>query len=124
MPEHLNQLLADTATALVRENFTGVRAPWWWERRMGGGIEICQELDPETMGHELSERTGRDPSEVRRAIEQDLGLEDTEPVVLTFEIAGETTTDEVARMLAERSSAPEGLAAGLYRRVEEAIRAG
>lgn len=124
MPEHLNQLLADTATALVQENFTGVRAPWWWERRMGGGIEICQELDPETMGRELSERTGRDPSEVRRAIEQDLGLEDAEPVVLTFEIAGETTTDEVARMLAERSSAPEGLAAGLYRRVEEAIRAG
>jgi hypothetical protein len=46
MPEHLNQLLADTATALVQENFTGVRAPWWWERRMGGGIEVCQELDP------------------------------------------------------------------------------
>ena len=124
MPEHLNQLLADTATALVRENFTGVRAPWWWERRMGGGIEVCQELDPETMGREISERTGRDPSEVRRAIEQELGLEDAEPVVLTFEIAGETTTDEVARMLAERSAAPEGLAAGLYRRVEEAVRAG
>ena len=124
MPEHLNQLLADTATALVRENFTGVRAPWWWERRMGGGIEICQELDPETMGRELSERAGRDPSEVRRAIEQELGLEDAEPVVLTFEIAGETTTEEVARMLAERSAAPEGLASGLYRRVEEAVRAG
>jgi len=25
----------------VRENFTGVRAEWWWERRMGGGIEVC-----------------------------------------------------------------------------------
>lgn len=124
MPEHLNQLLADTATALVRENFTGVRAPWWWERRMGGGIEVCQELDPETMGRELSEKTGREPSEVRRAIVRELGLEDAEPVVLTFEIAGETTTDEVARMLAERSAAPEGLAAGLYRRVEEAVRAG
>lgn len=124
MPEHLNQLLADTATALVRENFTGVSAPWWWERRMGGGIEVCQELDPETMGRELSEKTGRKPSEVRRAIVRELGLEDAEPVVLTFEIAGETTTDEVARMLAERSAAPEGLAAGLYRRVEEAVRAG
>ena len=121
MQEHLNQLLADTATALVRENFTGVRAPWWWERRMGGGIEVCQELDPETMGRELSEKTGRELSEVRRAIVRELGLEDAEPVVLTFEIAGETTTDEVARMLAERSAAPEGLAAGLYRRVEEAV---
>ena len=124
MPERLNELLADTATALVRENFAGVRAPWWWERRVGGGIEVCQELDPETMGRELSEKTGREPSEVRRAIVRELGLEDAEPVVLTFEIAGETTTDEVARMLAERSAAPEGLAAGLYRRVEEAVRAG
>ena len=124
MPEYLNQLLADTATTLVQENFAGVHAPWWWERRMGGGIEICQELDPETMSHEISEKTGHKPSEITRVIEEGLGLEDAEPVVLTFEIAGETTTDEVARMLAERSAAPEGLAAGLYRRVEEAIRAG
>jgi hypothetical protein len=124
MPEYLNQLLADTATALVRENFTGVRAPWWWERRMGGGIEVCQELNPETMSREVSEKTGHGVPEVRRAIEQELGLEDAEPVVLTFEIAGETTTTEVARMLAERSSEPEGLAAGLYRRVEGAVRAG
>ncbi len=124
MPEYLNQLLADTATALVRENFTGVRAPWWWERRMGGGIEVCQELDPETMSREISSKTGHEPSEVRRAIERELGLEDAEPVVLTYEIAGETTTDEVARMLAERSAEPEGLASGLYRRIEEAVRAG
>lgn len=124
MPEYLNQLLADTATALVQENFTGVRATWWWERRMGGGIEVCQELDPETMSREISEKTGHEPSEVRRVIEEELGLEDAEPVVLTFEIAGETTTDEVARMLAERSSEPEGLAAGLYERIEEAVRAG
>lgn len=124
MPEHLNELLADTATALVQENFTGVRAPWWWERRLGGGIEVCQELDPETMGREISEKTGREASEVRQAIERELGLEEAEPVVLTFEIAGETTTDEVARMLAERSSEPEGLAAGLYRRVEEALGTG
>ncbi len=124
MPEHLNQLLADTATALVQENFTGVRAPWWWERRMGGGIEVCQELDPETMSREISEKTGHESSEVRRAIEEELGLEDEEPVVLTFEIAGETTTTEVARLLAERSSEPEGLAAGLYRRIEEAVTTG
>src|ERR671916_576455 len=114
MPEYLNQLLADTATTLVQENFTGVRAPWWWERRMGGGIEVCQELDPETMSHE--------PSEITRAIEEELGLEDAEPVVLTFEIAGEITTTEAARILAEHSSEPEGLAATLYRRVEEVIR--
>ena len=124
MPEHLNQLLADTATALVQENFTGVRATWWWERRMGGGIEVCQELDPEIMSREISTKTGLEPSEVSRAIEEELALEDDEPVVLTFEISGEMTTDEVARMLVERSSEPEGLAAGLYRRVEEAVRAG
>jgi len=122
MPEYLNQLLADTATTLVQENFTGVHAPWWWERRIGGGIEVCQELDPETMSHEISEKTGHKPSEITRAIEEKLGLEEAEPVVLTFEMAGETTTTEAARMLAEHSSEPEGLAANLYRRVEEAIR--
>ncbi len=124
MPECLKELLADTATALVQENFTGVRAPWWWERRMGGGIEVCQELDPEAMSRELSEKTGHEPSEVRLGFEEELGLEGAEPVVLTFEIAGETTTTEVARMLAERSSQPEGLAAGLYRQVEEVVRSG
>ncbi|HET7273122.1 MAG TPA: hypothetical protein VFI90_18790 [Rubrobacter sp.] len=122
MPEYLNQLLADSATALVNENFTGVGAPWWWERRMGGGIEVCQELDPEAMSRELSARTGHEVSEVRRAIASELGLEDTEPVVLTFEIAGETETRRVAQMLAERSSQPEGLASGLYRRIEETVR--
>lgn len=35
MPEYLNQFLADKATMLVEENFTGVRAEWWWERRLG-----------------------------------------------------------------------------------------
>ena len=124
MPEYLDQLLADTATALVQENFTGVRATWWWERRLGGGIEVCQELDPETMSREISEKTGYDAPEVRQAIERELGLEDAEPVVLTFEIAGETTTDEVAWILAECSSEPEGLAAGLYRRIEKAVTAG
>jgi hypothetical protein len=121
MPEYLNQLLADSATALVHESFTGVNAPWWWERRMGGGIEVCQELDPEAMSREISVKTGHEVAEVRRAIADELGLEDTEPVVLTFEIAGETETSQVARMLAERSSEPEGLAAGLYRRIEDAI---
>src|SRR5215217_6338898 len=103
MPEYLNQLLADSATALVHENFTGVSAPWWWERRLGGGIEVC---------------------EVRRAIVEELGLEDAEPVVLTFEIAGKTETRRVAQMLGERSSEPEGLAAGLYRRIEKIVRNG
>jgi hypothetical protein len=121
MPEYLNQLLADSATALVHESFTGVNAPWWWERRMGGGIEVCQELDPEAMSREISVKTGHEVAEVRRAIADELGLEDTEPVVLTFEIAGETETSQVARMLAERSSEPEGLASGLYRRIEDAI---
>ena len=122
--ERLNQFLAERAGALVRENFTGVRAEWWWERRMGGGIEVCQELDPEAMSCEISERTGTDVADVRRVIEDELGLEDTEPVVLTFEIAGDATREEAARLLEERSSDPEGLAAGLYRRIEEVLRVG
>jgi len=124
MPEYLNQLLADSATALVHESFTGVSAPWWWERRLGGGIEICQEFDPEAASREISAKTGREVYEVKLAIAEELGLEDAEPVVLTFEIAGENETGQVARMLAERSSEPEGLAAGLYRRIEEILRNG
>ena len=124
MPEYLNQFLADQATMLVQENFTGVSARWWWERRLGGGIEICQEFDPEAASREISAKTGREVYEVRLALAEELGLEDAEPVVLTFEIAGETETGQVARMLAERSSEPEGLAAGLYRRIEEILRNG
>ena len=118
MPEYLNQFLADKAAALVRENFTGIEANWWWERRLGGGIEVCQELDPEAMSHEISEMTGRDVSEVRRVVQERLQLEDTEPVVLTFEIPGDTEAGAAAAKLAERSSSPGGLASGLYRRVE------
>jgi len=124
MPEYLKALLADSATALVRESFTGVSAPWWWERRLGGGIEICQEFDPEAVSREISAKSGREVSEVRRVIAEELGLDDDEPVVLTFEIAGETETGQAARMLAERSSEPQGLAAGLYRRIEETVRNG
>jgi hypothetical protein len=86
MPEYLNELLADGATALVNESFTGVIAPWWWERRLGGGIEVCQELDPEAMCREISAKTGREASDVRLAIVEVLDLDDAEPVVLTFEI--------------------------------------
>lgn len=119
MPEQLNQLLADGAMALVNESFTGVNATWWWERRVGGGIEICQEFDPEAASREISAKTGQDVSRVRLAIANELGLDSAEPVVLTFEIAGETETDEAARMLAERSAELEGLASGIYRRIEE-----
>jgi hypothetical protein len=124
VPEYLNQLLADSATALVHESFTGVSAPWWWERRLGGGIEVCQEFDPEAASRDISAKTGREVSLVRLAIAEELGLEDAEPVVLTFEVAGETETGQVARMLIERSAEPEGLAAGLYRRIEEIVRTG
>jgi hypothetical protein len=122
VPEYLNQFLAERAATLVEENFTGVRAAWWWERRIGGGIEVCQELDPEAMSREISEKTGRDVSEVRRIVQEQLGLEDTEPVVLTFEIPGDTEESRAAEILAERSSEPEGIASGLYRRVEDAVR--
>jgi hypothetical protein len=45
-------------------------------------------------------------------------------VVLTFEIAGEATVAEAARMLQERSSSPHGLAAALYAEVEGALEEG
>jgi hypothetical protein len=122
--DHLNQFLADEATMLVRDNFTGVKADWWWERRLGGGIAVCQELDPRTMVREISERTGRKPREVEHIAKEELGLEDLEPVVLTFEIAGDTTAADAARMLTERSATPEGLAASLYNQVRKAVRAG
>jgi hypothetical protein len=121
MPEYLNQLLADAATALVQESFTGVDAVWWWERRLGGGIVVCQELDPATVSHKVSSRTGRGAGEVRSVVEKEFGLEEGEPVVLTFEIPGDTPTPEAARMLAERSATPEGLAAYLYYEIEEAV---
>jgi hypothetical protein len=122
VPEYLNQFLADKAGALVRENFVGVEANWWWERRMGGGIEVCQELDPEAMSREIAEKTGREVTEVRRVVEEELSLEDAEPVVLTFEIPGDTEAGAAAEILTDRSSGPEGLASGLYRRVEETLR--
>ncbi len=121
MPEYLNEFLADKATMLVRENFTGVDAVWWWERRLGGGVVVCQELDPASMVRKISLRTGCEAGEVERVIEEKLGLEDLEPVVLTFEIPGDTPAGEAAKMLAERSSTPEGLAFNLYRRVEKAL---
>ena len=123
MTEFLNEFLADKATMLVEENFTGIRAEWWWERRLGGGIAVCQELDPLAMSREISHRTGQSLPEVQGVVEEELGLEDLEPVVLTFEMPGETSAPVAARMLQDRSSTPEGLAAGLYRQIEESIRA-
>jgi len=121
MTEYLNQFLADKATMLVRENFTGVDAVWWWERRLGGGVAVCQELDPASMAREISFKTGREVGEVERVIEENLGLEGPEPVVLTFEIPGDAPAGEAAKMLAERSATPEGLAVNLYRQVEKAL---
>ena len=121
MPEYLNQFLADKATMLVEENFTGVEAEWWWERRLGGGIAVCQELDPVSVAREVSRKTGREVDEVRRAVEEELGLEDPEPIVLTFELPGDTEASEAARMLAERSATPEGIAANLYLQVRETV---
>lgn len=121
MSEQLNQYLADQATLLVKESFTGVRADWWWERRMGGGIEVCQELDPARAGRELSRQTGASEERARQAVLSELGVDDSEPVVLTFEIPGDATADEASRLLSERSATPEGLAAPLYERVRAAL---
>lgn len=122
MSDQIKGLLADPATALVQESFTGVHARWWWERRISGGIEICQELDPELMIREIAASTGRNATEVRAVVVEELGLEDMDPVVLTFEIPGDAPPHEASRTLAERSTTPEGLAAPLYRQVEDAIR--
>lgn len=122
--ERLNQFLADKAAMLVEENFTGVEAEWWWERRVGGGIEVCQELDPGAMSREISDLTGRGVPEVETVVRKELGLESLEPVVLTFEVPGDTEAARAAEMLRERSSTPEGLAAPLYRRAESTLRGG
>lgn len=120
----LNQLLAGQAARLVHGSFTGVGAEWWWERRIGGGIAICQTLDPEAMAKELSETSGKPPAEVREAVIRTLGLEDFDPLTLTFEIPGSLTSDEAARVFAERSSTPRGIASNIYREVEAALRTG
>lgn len=121
MSEQLNQYLADQATLLVEESFTGVQAEWWWERRMGGGIEVCQELDPARAARELSRRTGVPEERAKQAVLSELGVDEPEPVVLTFEIPGDATADEASRRLSERSATPEGLAAPLYERVRAAL---
>ena len=122
MPEVLSQLLAEPATALVGESFTGVDAEWWWERRIDAGIAICQVFDPAAAIREISESTGRPGAEVEEAVLDELGLEDLEPVVLTFELPGTTETRDASLALVERSRTPEGLAASLHRRIEETLR--
>ena len=124
MPEVLSQLLADPATALVQESFTGVDAEWWWERRLDGGIVVCQVFDPAATIRAVSESTGRPADEVEEVVLGEIGLEDLEPVVLTFELPGTTETHDAFRALDERSQKPEGLAADLHRRIEEALRKG
>ncbi len=92
---------------------------------MGGGIAVCQTLHPKAVAREISSRTGRAVGEVERVLEEELGLDDdAEPVVLTFEIPGDTTAVEAANILAARSVRPEGLAANLYRRTETILRGG
>ena len=122
MPEVLNQLLAEPVTALVRESFTGVDAEWWWERRIDAGIAICQVFDPSIPIRAVAEKTGRPVPEVEETALHELGLEDAEPVVLTFELPGTTESRDAYRALAERSRTPEGIAEGLHRRIEEAVR--
>ena len=122
MPEVLSQLLAEPATALVEEGFSGVDAEWWWERRLDGGIVVCQEFDPSAAIRTIAARTGRPVPEVEKVALGELGLEDLDPVVLTFELPGATETRDAFQTLVERSRSTEGLAANLHRRIEEAVR--
>jgi hypothetical protein len=121
MSRYVEQLFTDRVGALVEENFTGVEAEWWWERRTGGGVSVCQELNPEKMVAEVAAALGRDVSEVRRTAIMTLGLEDFEPVVLTFDILGSAAVDEAADILAERSRTAEGLAEKIYRSLAESL---
>jgi hypothetical protein len=124
MSGQLNEYLADQATMLVRESFTDVRAEWWWERRIGGGVEICQELDPVRAGRELSQETGVSRERATKAVMSELGLDEEarpETVVLTFEVSGESTAEEVSGLLSERSATPEGIAAPIYARARAAL---
>ncbi len=122
MATFVEQLLTDKIEALVEENFTGVDAEWWWERRMDGGVALCQELDPERMVAEIASAFSRDVREVREAAVMALGLEDFEPVVLTFDVDRSATVDEAAAVLAQRSRTAEGLAEKIYRRLAETLR--
>lgn len=122
MCKPLNRILSGEMEALVTENFTGVEAEWWWERRMDGGVEICQELNPGTVVAEMAGAFGRDIRDVRRVAVASLGLEDFDPVVLTFEISWNTTSDEAAESLAYRSSTANGLADNIYRHLARALR--
>ena len=122
MVTYVEQLLTDKIEALVEENFTGVEAEWWWERRMDGGVAIRQELVPERMTEEIASAFGRDVREVRGAAIMALGLEDFEPVVLTFDVDRGATVEEAAHILAQRSRTAEGLAEKIYRRLAETLR--
>lgn len=118
----LNQLFADPADSLVRENFSGVEAEWWWERRPDGGVSICQEMDPETLTREMALVFDLNEDEVRRRAVRALGLDSFDPVVLVYELPGDTPEIRAAEALAERSSTSAGLAAGIYHELAEAIR--
>lgn len=120
----IDQLLADEAADLVEGNFTGVEAEWWWERRLDGGIAICQEFSPEAMIFEIAEAMGRDVAEVRQAAVRSLALQDFEPVTLTHDIEWDTEEREAAKRLRQRSTTATGLADKLYQQVAAALREG
>lgn len=117
----LNALLADDMREVVEGNFAGVDAGWWWERRLDGGVVVCQELDPEEMVREVGTALGRGIEESRRIAVARLGLEDLDSVVLTYEIPGDVAVEEAARRLGERSVTPAGLAEKIYRQLADAL---
>lgn len=120
----LNQLLADEMDTLVRDNFSGADATWWWERRMDGGVSICQELDPAALTAEMAEVFGLNKDEVNRIAVRTLGLENFDPVVLVYELSGYTPTEQAVSALSERVCTAAGLAEGTYLQLAAAIRDG
>lgn len=117
----LDQLFADPADSLVRESFSGVEADWWWERRPDGGVAVCQELEPEAVTREMAQVFGLAKEEVNRIAVRTLGLEGFEPVVMVYELSGDTPVGQAARDLEEHSSTAAGLAEGIYRTLAKAI---
>lgn len=119
---YLNQSYAEQTRNLIEENFNGIEAEWWWERRLGGGVTICQQFEPEVMVKEIAAALKRGEPEVREVAIRELGLEDFEPVVLTYDLEGDIRVDDAARLLQEKSSTTEGLAEGIYRYVAAAVK--
>lgn len=119
MERRLDSVFTDEALKLIEQNFTGVAGEWWWERRIGAAITICQELDPVALAREVAAEAGRSEPEMRELAVEELGLDDLDPLTLTYELPGDTPVERAAELLRERSATPRGLTESPYQRVRQ-----